>query len=120
MKICEVVTSHLRPYIVSIRCAVNGVSPITANILIRCEGLNQARYLASSMFGQENVLGIRQAVDESTSTIKPKKPLTPDQQQIKSLRSQSKTLNQRIKRLHAQQRIRRDQQALSKANQISP
>jgi hypothetical protein len=119
MKISEVVSGHLKSYIVSVRCKVDGMGSISANVVIRCDGFTQARYLASRVYGRENVLGIRGAIDESTGVIKPKKPLTPDQQQIQSLETQSKALKQRIKQVKAQQRIRRDQQALAKANQIS-
>ena len=47
--------------------------------------------------------------------IKPKKPLTPDQLRIKSLKDQAKRSQQAVKAEKARQKIRAGQQALAKA-----
>ena len=46
---------------------------------------------------------------------KPKKPLTPDQARIKSLKDQAKRSQQAVKAEKALQKIRAGQQALAKA-----
>ena len=48
--------------------------------------------------------------------IKPKKPLTPDQLRIKSMKDQVKRAQQNVKAEKARQKIRAGQQALEKAN----
>ena len=47
--------------------------------------------------------------------IKPKKPLTPDQLRIKSMKDQVKRAQQNVKAEKARQKIRAGQQALAKA-----
>ena len=47
--------------------------------------------------------------------IKPKKPLTPDQLRIKSMKHQVKRAQQNVKAEKARQKIRAGQQALAKA-----
>ena len=46
---------------------------------------------------------------------KPKKPLTPDQARIKSLKDQAKRSQQAVKAEKARQKIKAGQQALTKA-----
>ena len=46
--------------------------------------------------------------------IKPKKPLTPDQLRIKSMKDQVKRAQQNVKAEKARQKIRAGQQALAK------
>ncbi len=48
--------------------------------------------------------------------IKPKKPLTPDQARIKSLKDQAKRSQQAVKAERARQKIKAGQEALSRAN----
>ena len=50
------------------------------------------------------------------TTIKPIKPLTPDQARIKSLKDQAKRSQQAVKAERARQKIKAGQQALTKAN----
>jgi hypothetical protein len=47
------------------------------------------------------------------TTIKPKKPLTPDQARIKSMKDQAKRAQQAVKAEKARQKIRAGQQALA-------
>ena len=51
----------------------------------------------------------------SENIIKPKKPLTPDQLRIKSMKDQVKRAQQNVKAEKARQKIRAGQQALAKA-----
>jgi hypothetical protein len=48
------------------------------------------------------------------NTIKPQKPLTPDQARIKSMKDQAKRAQQAVKAEKARQKIRAGQQALAK------
>jgi len=47
------------------------------------------------------------------NTIKPQKPLTPDQARIKSMKDQAKRAQQAVKAEKARQKIRAGQQALA-------
>ena len=49
------------------------------------------------------------------TTIKPQKPLTPDQSRVASMQTQVKTTQQAIKAEKARQKIKAGQQQLSKA-----
>lgn len=50
------------------------------------------------------------------TTIKPKKPLTPDQARIQSMKNQVKNTQKAIKAEKAQQKIKAGQQALANIN----
>jgi hypothetical protein len=51
----------------------------------------------------------------SENIIKPKKPLTPDQLRIKSMKDQVKRAQQNVKAEKARQKIKSGQQALAKS-----
>lgn len=53
-------------------------------------------------------------------TIKPIKPLTPQQQRIKSLKTQKDNLSKQIKAERDKQRIAKAQQSMTKAMAIKP
>ena len=52
------------------------------------------------------------------TTIKPKKPLTPDQARIQGMKNQFKTTQKAIKAEKARQKIKAGQQALSQSQII--
>ncbi len=52
----------------------------------------------------------------SETTIKPKKPLTPDQARIQSMKNQVKNTQKAIKAEKARQKIKAGQQALANIN----
>lgn len=53
------------------------------------------------------------------NTIKPKKPLTPDQARIEAMKNQVKNTQKAIKAEKARQKIKAGQQQLANANQTS-
>jgi hypothetical protein len=57
---------------------------------------------------------------KEVATIKPRKPLTPQQQRINTLQQQVKRSQQAVKAERQRQRIAKAQQQLSKANQSKP
>jgi hypothetical protein len=116
MKIKEVTGKYIKSFTAQIRRAVNGMGSITARVEIKCDGLNQARYILARAYGTRNVFNIRETVDEGVGVISPKKPLTPDQFQVKSLQDQSKAIKARIKQVKAQQQIKKHQATLAKIN----
>jgi hypothetical protein len=91
MKISEVVGDGLMSFVAVVRCAVDGMGSITTRIQIRCDGLNQARYLLTRAYGRGNVLNIRQTVaEQSPKPVKPQKsvirPIKPRSGIIKSIK----------------------------------
>lgn len=52
------------------------------------------------------------------TTIKPQKPLTPDQARIQGMKNQVKNTQKAIKAEKARQKIKAGQQALAKINQL--
>ena len=54
----------------------------------------------------------------SEATIKPKKPLTPDQARIQGMKNQVKTTQKAIKAEKARQKIKAGQQALAKSFRV--
>ncbi len=72
MKISEIVGDVLMPFVAVVRCAVDGMGSVTTQVEIRCDGLNQARYLLARAYGHGNVLSIRQTIlEKSPKPIKP-------------------------------------------------
>ncbi len=116
MKINEVLGSDLKSFVAVIRCRVQGSGSVTTRVQIRCDGLTQARCLLGHVYGAGNVMSIQQSVDEGKSVIKPIKPLTLDQLQVKGLEDQAKAMKHRAKQVKAQQKVKRDQAALAKVN----
>ncbi len=53
------------------------------------------------------------------TTIKPQKPLTPDQARIQGMKNQVKNTQKAIKAEKARQKIKAGQQALANINQLS-
>lgn len=116
MKITEVVGGDLKSFIAVVRCVVDGMGSTTTRFQIRCDGQAQARFLLTRCYGRGNVLSIQQTVDEGRGMIKPTKPLTLDQLQVKGLEDQAKAMKHRAKQVKAQQKLKRDQSALAKVN----
>ena len=120
MKINEIVGGDLKSFVAVVRCDIEGMGSSISRIQIRCDGQNQARYLLTRCYGRGNVLSIQQSVDEGLGVIKPIKPLTLDQLQVKGLEDQAKAMKHRAKQVKAQQKVKRDQAALAKVNRSLP
>lgn len=116
MKINEIVGGDLKSFIAVVRCHTQGSGTVTTRIQIRSDGLTQARYLLSHVYGAGNVLSIQHSVDEGKGVSKPIKPLTLDQLQVKGLEDQAKAMKHRAKQVKAQQKVKQDQAALAKVN----
>lgn len=91
MKISEVVGDGLMSFVAVVRCEVPGMGSVTTQVEIRCDGLNQARYLLARSYGRANVLSISQTVaEQSTQPHKPQKsvirPIKPKSGIIKSIK----------------------------------
>jgi hypothetical protein len=100
---------------------------VTTQVEIRCDGLNQARYLLARLYGRGNVLSIRQTVLEQSlkpikpSTgvippIKPIKPLTPKQGMKKSLADNKRAIKKKERKTKAINRVRAAQLKLADIN----
>ncbi len=57
---------------------------------------------------------------KEVATIKPRKPLTPQQQRINTLQQQVKRSQEAVKAERQRQRVAKAQQALVRAHQITP
>jgi hypothetical protein len=134
MKISEVVGDRLMSFVAVVRCDVAGMGLVTTQVEIRCDGLNQARYLLIRAYGRGNVLSIRQIVLEQTlepiktslgviPSIKPKsgiiksiKPMTPKQGMNKSLADNKKAIKKKERKNKAIDRVRTAQNKLADIN----
>lgn len=134
MKISEVVCDRLKSFVAVVRCAVDGMGSVTTQIEIRCDGLNQARYLLARAYGRANVLNLRQTVLEQSlkpiepsnsviSPIKPKsgiikpiKPMTPKQGMKKSLADNKRAIKKKERKTKAIERVRNAQIKLADIN----
>ena len=134
MKISEVVGDRLRSFVAVVRCPVDGMGSVTTQVEIRCDGLNQARYLLARAYGRDNVLIIRQTVLEKSpkpikpspsvirsikpksGIIKPIKPLTPKQGMKKSLADNKKAIKKKEQKTKAIDRVRNAQLKLADIN----
>jgi hypothetical protein len=134
MKISEVVGDGLMSFVAVVRCAVDGMGSVTTRVQIRCDGLNQARYLLARVYGRANVLSLRQTVLEqvpkpvkpSKSVIRPIKPksgiikpiksLSPKQGMKKSLADNKKAIKKKERKAKAIDRVKAAQNKLADIN----
>lgn len=124
MKISEVVGDHLKSFVAVVRCAVAGMGSVTTQVEIRCDGLNQARYLLARAYGRANVLNIRQTVlEQSLKPIEPSpsvipsiKPLTPKQGMKKAMADQKRAIKKKERKTKAINQIRAAQNRLADIN----
>lgn len=121
-------------FVAVVRCPVAGMGSVTTQVEIRCDDLNQARYLLIRAYGRGNVLSIRQIVLEQTlkpintslgviPSIKPKsgiiksiKPMTPKQGMKKSLADNKKAIKKKERKTKAINRVRVAQFKLADIN----
>lgn len=134
MKISEVVGDHLKSFVAVVRCPVDGMGSVTTQVEIRCDGLNQARYLLARAYGRSNVLSVRQTVLEQSPkpikpspsvipSIKPKsgiiksiKPMSLKQGMRKSLADNKKAIKKKERKTKAIDRVRTAQNKLANIN----
>jgi hypothetical protein len=124
MKISEVIGDRLKSFVAVVRCAVDGMGSVTTQVEIRCDGLNQARYLLARAYGRANVLNIRQTVLEqsmkpiepSPSVIPPIKPLTPKQGMKKAMADQKRAIRKKERKTKVINQVRAAQNKLANIN----
>ncbi|PUE35771.1 hypothetical protein [Limnohabitans sp. Jir72] len=134
MKISEVVGDGLQSFVAVVRCAVDGMGSVTIRVQIRCDGLIQARYLLTRLYGRGNVQSVHQTVLEqsikpiepSTSVIRPIKPksgiiksikpMTPKQGMKKSMADAKKAVKKKERKTKAINRVRVAQNHLADIN----
>ena len=134
MKISEVVGDRLMSFVAVVRCTVGGMGSVTTQVEIRCDGLNQARYLLSRVYGRGNVLAIKQLVLEQSvepikpspniipsikpksGIIKPIKPLTRKQAMKKSLADNKRAIKKKERKTKAINQVRTAQNKLADIN----
>lgn len=134
MKISEIVGDDLMSFVGVVRCAVDGMGSVNTRVQIRCDGLNQARYLLARAYGRGNVLSIKQLVLEQSPKpikpslsvipsikpksviIKPIKPMTPKQGMKKSLADNKKAIKKKERKTKAIDRVRAAQNKLADIN----
>ena len=105
-------SSHQHKYKVTIR-VLDGSQSMTVNLTLEVDGISQARFVASKLFGAKNVVSvseIRNEFIESTET------LTADQLKIKSLQDQQKKFNDLAKREKARQQLAKAQAKVREVN----
>lgn len=94
-------SSHQHKYKVAIR-VIDGLQSMTVNLTLEVDGISQARFLASKLFGAQNIVSvthIRNEFIESTET------LSTDQLKVKSLQDQQKKYAELAKREKARQSL---------------
>ena len=134
MKISEIVGDRLKSFVAVVRCDVSGIGSVTTQVEIRCDGLNQARYLLARAYGRANVLSIQQVVLEQSpkpikpspsvlvpikpksGIIKPIKPMTPKQGMKKSLADNKMAIKKKERKTKAIDRVRAAQNKLADIN----
>ena len=134
MKISEIVGDGLKSFVAVIRCPVDGMGSVTTQVEIRCDGLNQARYLLARAYGRGNVVSVQQSVFEQllkpikpshsvirsikpkSGIIKPIKPLTAKQGMKKSLADNKKAIKKKERKSKAITRVRVAQNKLADIN----
>ena len=105
-------SSHQQKYKVIIR-VIDGSQSMTVNLTLEVDGISQAKFVASKLFGAKNVVSvseIRNKFIESTET------LTADQLKIKSLQDQQKKFNDLAKREKARQQLAKAQAKVREVN----
>ena len=134
MRISEVIGDRLKSFVAIVRCPVDGMGSVTTKVEIRCDGLNQARYLLARAYGRSNVVSVQQSVFEQSpkpikpspsvirpvqpksGIIKPIKPMTPKQGMKKSLADNKKAIKKRERKTKAINRVRTAQNKLADIN----
>lgn len=134
MKISEIVGDRLMSFVAVVRCAVDGMGSVNTQVQIRCDGLNQARYLLARAYGRGNVLSIKQLVLEQSpkpiepspsvipsikpksGIIKPIKPMNAQQAMKKSLADNKRTIKKKERKTKAIDRVRAAQLKLADIN----
>jgi hypothetical protein len=99
-------SSHQHKYKVTIR-VVDGSQSMTVNLTFEVDGISQARFVASKLFGAKNVVSvseIRNEFIESTET------LNSDQLKVKSLEDQKKRYADLAKQEKARQSLVKSQE----------
>jgi len=103
--------SHQHKYKVTIR-VFDGSKSMTVNLTLEVDGISQARFLASKLFGAKNVVSvseIRNEFIESTET------LSADQLKVKSLEDQKKRYAELAKQEKAKQSLVKAQKKMQNA-----
>ena len=91
---------------------IDGSQSMTMNWTIEVDGLAQARFLASKLFGARNVISVtevRNEFIESTETI------SADQLKVKSIQDQQKRFSELAKREKARQSLLKAQKKMQNA-----
>ena len=105
-------SSHQHKYKVTIR-VIDGSQSMTVNLTLEVDGISQARFVASKLFGAKNVVSvseIRNEFIESTET------LSADQLKVKSLQDQQKRFSELAKREKARQQLSKAQAKFREVN----
>ena len=105
-------SSHLNKYKVTIR-VVDGSQSMTVNLTLEVDGLSQARFVASKLFGLKNVVSVSEIRNEF---IESNETLTADQLKIKSLQDQQKKYAELARREKASQQLAKAQAKFREVN----
>lgn len=104
-------SSHQHKYKVTVR-VIDGSQSMIVNLTLEIDGISQARFVASKLFGSKNIVSvseIRNEFIESTET------LTADQLKVKSLQDQQKRFSELAKREKARQSLVKAQKKMQNA-----
>ena len=107
-------SSHQHKYKVTVR-VIDGSQSMTVNLTLEIDGITQAKFVASKLFGARNVISVtevRNEFIESTET------LAADQLKVKSLQDQQKRYGELAKREKARQQLVKAQSNFRKASAL--
>jgi len=108
MKITEIINT-LPLFLATVRAKTDG-SVWTLKTAIHAEGVAQAKYLLTAIYGEDSVLSL--TLNEGDVA----KPLDSDQLRLKSMSDQTALVSQNEKRERARQKLAKAQKAVQQAN----
>lgn len=91
-------------------------SSMTARTRITADTLSHARAMLTRIYGENNVLGITQAMSEGEDVNEETKTLNAQELQVKSLADTAKRITQQRKQLQARQEMSKAQEKMRDAS----
>jgi len=112
---CSEVLPPFKCYQVSVRLK----SGVSGRTLVFAENPAFARDLAISLYGNKNLISVVVSEDTKESQTT-NKPIDPDQQRIKALSTQKQQINQQLKTVRAQSKLKKAQKAMQSVRTKKP
>jgi hypothetical protein len=112
MKICEI-TDGIKSYLAQIRVNVIGLGSISCKTSVQADSNAAARYMLARIYGQNNILSLREVIIEAGATNQLK---TPQELQVKSLMDRSSELKHQAQKVKSLQKLQKAQMDYAKVN----